>query len=85
VQLTTRTHEPHPIFSSQLIPAIRERLLSIATQAATAADALADAEAIDLDPHALADMLLRLDSVAARVSGICDRLAGALGPARIAG
>jgi hypothetical protein len=70
---------------SQFIPAIRHQLTAIATTAATAADALADGDCLDLDPYALADLLLTLDGVAARVGGICDRLAGALDPARIAG
>jgi hypothetical protein len=64
---------------------IRSRLVEIATLAATDADALADAEALDLTPHLLANLLLELDGVAARVSGIVERLSGAMDPARIAG
>jgi hypothetical protein len=70
---------------SPFIPLIRSRLHEIATQAATAADTLGVAEALDLTAHTLADVLLELDGVAARVGGIVERLSGAMDPARIAG
>jgi hypothetical protein len=40
---------------------------------------------LDLGPRTLADVLLELDGVAARVGGIVERLSGAMDPARIAG
>jgi hypothetical protein len=46
---------------SQFLPLIRDRLSVIATTTATAADALADGEALDLDAHTLAELLLTLD------------------------
>jgi hypothetical protein len=70
---------------SQFIPLIRSRLLEIATQAATAADALHDAEVEGLDSRTLAEVLQELDGVAARAGGIVERLSGAMDPARIAG
>jgi hypothetical protein len=70
---------------SPFLALIRDRLSTIATQAATSADALADGACLDLDAHALADLLFSLDALAARVGRICDRLASALDPARIAG
>jgi hypothetical protein len=70
---------------SAFISLIRSRLIDIATEAATAADALVDAGALDLDSHTLADVLLELDGVAARVGGIVERFSDAMDPAKIAG
>jgi hypothetical protein len=75
----------HPRTSpiSQLLPLIRDRLDKIAVQAATAAEALDDADCIDLDSRQLADLMWELDSLAARVSAIVERLSGAMDPARL--
>jgi hypothetical protein len=62
---------------------IRQRLTAIAEQAAAAADALGDGEAIELDSRQLAELLQDVDGVAARVGGICDRLAGAMDPGQL--
>jgi hypothetical protein len=70
---------------SQFLPLIRSRLHAIAEQAAAAADALGDGEAIDLDNRQLALLLQDLDGVAARVGAVCDRLAGAMDPGRLVG
>jgi hypothetical protein len=50
---------------SRSLPRIRDRLFCIATTAATAAEALADGDCLDLDAHALADTLFSLDVEAA--------------------
>jgi hypothetical protein len=69
---------------SQFFPLIRDRLCQIATQAATAAQALGDARGIDLDSRNVAELLQELDGVAARVGGIVERLSCAMDPQRIA-
>jgi hypothetical protein len=68
---------------SQFLPLIRGRLHEVAEQAAAAADALGDADVLDLTPHQVADVLQDLDGVAARVGGIVERLSGAMDPARL--
>jgi hypothetical protein len=70
---------------SQFLPLLRSRLTSIAEQAAAAAEALSPdtASAIELSPRQLADLLQVLDGLAVRVGAVCDRLAGAMDPARI--
>jgi hypothetical protein len=60
-------------------------MASIATQAARVAEAPEDAGCIDLDPYQLGEILVSLDSAAARIGGVCDRLAEAMDQARIAG
>jgi hypothetical protein len=61
---------------SQFLPLIRDRLSSIAAQAATAGEALdQDGDAISLDSCHFAELLRDLDGAAARIGAICERLA----------
>jgi hypothetical protein len=69
---------------SQFLPLIRSRLLAIAEDAAAAALALEDAEAVERDARQLADVLQVLDCAGAKVAGACERLASALDPQRLA-
>ena len=70
---------------SQFLPHIRQRLLLIAESAAAAVEALSDAGAIDLPARHLAELLVDLDRADAKLTAVCERLAGALDPQRIAG
>jgi hypothetical protein len=71
---------------SQFLPLIRARLSAIATQAATAAEAIeADGDALDLLPRQLAELLFELDCAGAKITYVVERLGSALDPARIAG
>jgi hypothetical protein len=68
---------------SQFLPLIRSRLLSIAEDAAAAVEALEDAEAVEVDARQLADVLQVLECAGTKVTSACERLAGALDPARL--
>jgi hypothetical protein len=71
---------------SQFLPLIRDRLSSIAAQAATAAEALdQDGDAISLDSRHYAELLLTLDCAGAKITYVVERLGSALDPARIGG
>jgi hypothetical protein len=70
---------------SAYINIIRSRLSAIAAAAATASEALEDGDALDLCTRQLVEVLFVLDGMEARLTGVVERLAGALDPQRIAG
>jgi hypothetical protein len=68
-----------------LISAIRSRLETLAAQALTTADVLADVERLDLSGDELARLLGVLDGIALRLDRVAGKLAGAVDPARLPG
>ncbi len=68
-----------------LISAIRSRLESLAAQALTTADVLADVDRLDLSGDELARLLGVLDGVALRLDRVAGKLAGGVDPARLPG
>jgi hypothetical protein len=68
---------------SQFVPSIRDRLEQIAAQAATAAEALADSAAIDLDTRRYAELLFALDCAAGKVASVVECLGSAMDPGRL--
>jgi hypothetical protein len=68
-----------------LISAIRTRLESLAAQALTTADVLADVDRIDLSGDELARLLGVLDGIALRLDRVAGKLAGGVDPARLPG
>lgn len=65
-----------------LADAIRDRLLALAAQAQTAAEALAAVERLDLSPEEQAGLLSSLDRLALQLGDVAERLAGGVDPAR---
>jgi hypothetical protein len=65
-----------------LTTAIRDRLAAIAAQAGTAAEALAGADALDLDAEALGFLLTSLDAMGTRLDDTLDRLGAAVDPSQ---
>jgi hypothetical protein len=68
-----------------LISAIRTRLESLAAQALTTADVLAEVDRIDLSGDELARLLGVLDGIALRLDRVAGKLAGGVDPARLPG
>jgi hypothetical protein len=68
-----------------LISAIRSRLESLAAQALTTADVLADVDRLDLSGDELARLLGVLDGIALRLDRVAGKLAGGVDPARLPG
>jgi hypothetical protein len=68
-----------------LISAIRTRLESLAAQALTTADVLADVDRIDLSGDELSRLLCVLDGIALRLDRVAGKLAGGVDPARLPG
>lgn len=65
-----------------LADAIRDRLLALAAQAQTAAEALTAAQRLDLSPEDQAKLLSSLDRLALQLGDVTERLAGGVDPAR---
>ncbi len=68
-----------------LISAIRNRLESLAAQALTTADVLADVDRLDLSGDELARLLGVLDGLALRLDRVTGELAGGMDPTRLPG
>ncbi len=66
-----------------LLNAIRNRLESLAAQALTTADVLADVDRLDLDGDELARLLGVLDGLALRLDRVAGKLAGGVDPTRM--
>jgi hypothetical protein len=66
-----------------LLNAIRNRLESLAAQALTTADVLADVDRLDLAGDELARLLGVLDGLALRLDRVAGKLAGGVDPTRM--